>query len=323
MLNQPSKNPTELKIIHLNKNQQKSREQLLEAMNDKHGLKQLKKILAKTAKQALKDNLRGKNHHKKKVFVLDFYGNVKAQAVTQFREEVSAVISVAKKGDEVVVRLESGGGLVNAYGLAASQLIRLKEAELHLTICVDKVAASGGYMMACVADKILSGPFAVTGSIGVIAQMPNFNKWLKNHEIDYEMFMAGDYKRTITVFGENNEEDRKKFQEEIEQTHKLFKHFIETYRPTLDLEKVATGEHWYGEDSIKLGLIDEIKTSDSYLLELMKDHDIYALHTRKKPTLAEKIGLTQASVSFANMAIDRLPDIIQKTENYYRLKISK
>ncbi len=320
MLNQPDKIPTELKVTHLNKKQHKRREQLLEVMNDKHGLKQLRKRLAKKAKQTLKDNLKGKDKDKKKVFVIDFYGDVKAHAVLQFREEISSLISVAKKGDEVVIRLESGGGMVHAYGLAAAQIIRLKEAGLTVTVCVDKIAASGGYMMACVADKVLSAPFAVIGSIGVVAQLPNFNKWLKSHDVDYEMFTAGDYKRTVTMFGENNDANRAKFQQELEQTHTLFKEFVSTYRSQLDLEKVATGEHWYGEDAINLGLVDRLTTSDSYLLELMNEHQVYALHTRKKPTLLEKLGLTQASESMLNTALDKLPDVVSKIEDSYQGK---
>ncbi len=288
-------------------------------MNDKHGLKQLRKRLAKKAKQALKDNLKGKDKEQKRVFVIDFHGDVKAQAVTQFREEISSLVSVAKSGDEVVVRLESAGGMVHAYGLAAAQIIRLKEAGLTVTVCVDKVAASGGYMMACVADKIISAPFAVVGSIGVVAQMPNFNKWLKNHDVDYEMFTAGDYKRTVTVFGENSDENRAKFQEELEQTHVLFKQFVSSYRKQLDLEKVATGEHWYGEDAINLGLVDELSTSDGYLLELMKAYQVYALHTRKKPTVLEKLGLAQASETLLTTAVDKLPEFVSKVEESYRI----
>ncbi len=313
-----TKSPTELKVTHLNKKQQKRREQFLHVMNDKQGLKELKKRLAKKAKQALKDNLKGKDKDKKRVFVIDFYGDVKAHAVVQFREEISSILSIANKGDEVVIRLESGGGMVHAYGLASSQIVRLKEAGLTVTICVDKISASGGYMMACVADKIISAPFAVIGSVGVVAQIPNFNKWLKNHDVDYEMFTAGDYKRTVTVFGENDEKGRAKFKEELEQTHVLFKQFITKHRSKVDIEKIATGEHWYGEDALKLGLIDEISTSDSYLLQLMKDYQVYALHTRKKPTVLEKLGLAQASETLLATAFDKVPDMMQKIEESYR-----
>ncbi|WP_435948986.1 protease SohB [Psychrobacter sp. DM8] len=328
MLFNPPKNPVELKVRHLNKAQEQRREDLMEATQGKAALKLLKKNMAKKAKQALNAKSKAKKKNKDadkstQVFVLDFDGDIKASAVKHLREEISTLISTANKGDEVVIRLESPGGVVHGYGLAAAQLARLKDAGLTLTVCVDKVAASGGYMMACVADKIIAAPFAIIGSIGVVSQLPNFHKWLKNHDVDYEMFTAGDYKRTVTVFGENDDEDRAKYQQELEQTHELFKHFVTTYRPKLDLQKVATGEHWYGEDAIELNLIDSLQTSDSYLLELMKDNEVYALHSRQKPTLAEKLGLAQAAEATLTMAIDKLPDALMRFDLNQRLNILK
>ncbi|WP_227430609.1 protease SohB [Psychrobacter sp. I-STPA6b] len=332
MLFHPPKNPVELRVIHLNKTQQQRRDDLKEAMNHESERKQLKQQLAKKAKQMLQEKAKAKHAEKstekkaqKHVFVLDFDGDIKASGVKHLREEISTLISTAKKGDEVVVRLESGGGMVHSYGLAAAQLVRLKDAGLTLTVCVDKIAASGGYMMACVADKVLAAPFAVIGSIGVVSQMPNFHKWLKNHDIDYEMFTAGEYKRTVTLFGENDDDDRAKYKEELEQTHKLFKHFVTTYRPQLELDKVANGDHWYGEDALHLQLVDELKTSDSYLLELMEEHDVYALHSRQKPTLAEKLGFAGAAEATVQMvinkAVDNLPEVLAKVASESRLKI--
>lgn len=331
MLFHPAKNPVELKVVHLNKSQDQRRKSLIEAMEDKNAVKQFQKALAKKAKQKLKE--KGKSKQKeKRLFVLDFDGDIKASAVKHLREEISAIISTANKGDEVVLRLESGGGMVHGYGLAAAQLVRLKEAGLTLTVCVDKIAASGGYMMACVADKILAAPFAVVGSIGVVSQIPNFNKWLKKHDIDYEMFTAGEYKRTVTMFGENDDEDRAKYKEELEQTHELFKHFVTTYRPQLDLSKVANGDHWYGEDALKLNLVDELSTSDAYLLKQMEDYQAYALMSRQKPTFAEKLGLANAAHSavsgMVNIATksaltalgDKLPEVMSKIEQDKRLK---
>lgn len=331
MLFHPAKNPVELKVVHLNKSQDQRRKSLIEAMEDKNAVKQFQKALAKKAKQKLKE--KGKSKQKeKRVFVLDFDGDIKASAVKHLREEISAIISTANKGDEVVLRLESGGGMVHGYGLAAAQLVRLKEAGLTLTVCVDKIAASGGYMMACVADNILAAPFAVVGSIGVVSQMPNFNKWLKKHDIDYEMFTAGEYKRTVTMFGENDEEDRAKYKEELEQTHELFKHFVTTYRPQLDLSKVANGDHWYGEDALKLNLVDELSTSDAYLLKQMEDYQAYALMSRQKPTFAEKLGLANAAHSAVSGMVntatksaltalsDKLPEVMSKIEQDKRLK---
>lgn len=322
MLFHPPKNPVELKVMHLNETQAQRRQDLVEATQGKAALKLLKKRMAKKSKQQQKAQAKSKNSSQQ-VFVLDFDGDMKASAVKHLREEISTLISTANKGDEVVVRLESPGGLVHSYGLAAAQLVRLKEAGLQLTVCVDKVAASGGYMMACVADKIVAAPFAVIGSIGVVSQLPNFHKWLKNHDVDYEQFTAGDYKRTVTVFGENSDEDRAKYQQELEQTHELFKHFVNRYRGMLDLDKVATGEHWYGEDALHLNLVDSLQTSDSYILELMEDNEVYALHSRQKPTLAEKLGLAQAAEAALSIAADKLPEALMRFDFNSRLNILK
>ncbi len=322
MLFHPSKNPVELKVMHLNESQAQRQQDFVEATQGRAALKQFKKTVAKKAKKALKSKAKSKDDVQQ-VFVLEFDGDIKASAVKHLREEISTLISTANKGDEVVIRLESGGGLVHSYGLAAAQLARLKDAGLKLTVCVDKVAASGGYMMACVADKIVAAPFAVIGSIGVVSQLPNFHKLLKNHDVDYEQFTAGDYKRTVTMFGENDDKDRAKYQEELEQTHQLFKHFVNRYRGMLDLDKVATGEHWYGEDALHLNLVDKLQTSDSYILELMENHDVYALHSRQKPTFAEKLGLSQAAEAALSIAVDKLPEVLMRLDFNNRLNILK
>lgn len=290
MLFHSSKKPTELAIIHLNKHQQKSQEQLNTVIKgDTKKCQCLTKWRKKPKDTA--DKAKTNKDATKNVFVLDFDGDIKASAVAHLREEISTIISTAKAGDEVVLRLESGGGQVNAYGLAAAQLARIKDAGLTLTVCVDKISASGGYMMACVADTIIASDFAVVGSVGVISQLPNFNKLLKKHDIDFEMFTAGEYKRTITIFGENDDDDRAKHQADIERIHELFKNFVKTHRPSLDVDKIATGEIWFGADALAMGLVDKIGTSDAYLLELMKDTDVFVLHSRTKPTLLEKLGL--------------------------------
>ncbi|MGF1726565.1 protease SohB [Photobacterium nomapromontoriensis] len=225
-----------------------------------------------------------------RLFVLDFHGSIDAREVAALREEVTAILAVAIEGDEVLLRLETGGGMVHGYGLASSQLDRLKSAGVSLTISVDKVAASGGYMMACVADKIISAPFAVVGSIGVIAQLPNFNKLLKKNDIEFEQITAGEFKRTLTMFGENTDKAREKFQTEIEETHGLFKDFIAIHRPDLDLEKVATGEHWFGKQAVALGLVDEIGTSDDFISQACKDREVLQVRYVQRKKLAEKLA---------------------------------
>jgi len=232
---------------------------------------------------------------KPQLYVIDFNGSIDAKEVASLREEITAIVSVATEKDEVFVRLESGGGMVHGYGLAASQLQRLKDKNIPLTIAVDKVAASGGYMMACVADKVIAAPFSIIGSIGVIAQIPNFNKLLKKHDVEFEQLTAGQYKRTLTMFGENDELGREKFKQELEETHQLFKQFVSAHRPQLDIDKIATGEHWYGTQALDLQLVDKIQTSDDYLLEQLDNKHIVQVRYQKAKKLAEKLGKSVAS----------------------------
>lgn len=292
--------PAEVRISHLNARVNEQRKKVAQATATKFEMLQLAQQMSKETR------LRKKNNQK--VFVIDFKGDMQASAVENLREEVTLVLATAKAGrDRVVVRLESPGGMVHGYGLAAAQLVRLRDAGFHLTICVDKVAASGGYMMACIGSEIFAAPFAVLGSIGVVAQVPNFNRLLKEHHVDFELYTAGQYKRTVTMFGENTAEGKEKFEEELQQTHVLFKHFVEKYRPQLNVEKVATGEHWYGQDSLQLNLVDKLQTSDEYLLGLLTQHDVYLIQTRRKPSLGEKLGLQAAQV------VDQIvPNVVDK-----------
>lgn len=282
--------PAEIRVTHLNARINEQRKKIAQTTASKFELLQLAQQLSKEARARKKNN--------QKVYVLDFKGDMAASAVESLREEITLILSTAKAGrDRVLLRLESPGGMVHGYGLAAAQLVRLRDAGFHITIAVDKVAASGGYMMACIGNEIVAAPFAVLGSIGVVAQVPNFNRLLKQHNVDFELYTAGEYKRTVTMFGENTEEGKAKFEEELHQTHKLFKHFVEKYRPQLNVEKVATGEHWYGQDALDLNLVDKLQTSDEYLLGLLSQHDVYLIQTRSKPTLGEKLGLQAAQMA--------------------------
>ncbi len=236
-------------------------------------------------------------------FVIDFKGDLKASAVASLREEVSAILDVAGENDEVIVRLENHGGMVHEHGLAASQLSRIRDRGVPLIVCVDKVAASGGYLMACVATKIYAAPFAIIGSIGVLAQLPNFNRLLDSHGVDFEQISAGKYKRTVTMFGKNTDEDRAKLKEELEDVHALFKDAIAKYRAELDLEKVATGEYWYGTRALDLGLTDEISTSDELLGQKAKDRDLYRVEYKVKQTLPKRLmGNVDSAIETAHEA---------------------
>lgn len=293
-LTQRKRQRGELRITRLSEQYKEMQEEMSLALLDSHqhklwlkAQKKKHKQEAKAAKAKAKLNA-PQDKLTPRVYVLDFKGSMDAHEVSSLREEVTAVLSVATPQDQVVVRLESPGGVVHGYGLAASQLQRLREKQIPLTVAVDKVAASGGYMMACVADKIVAAPFSIIGSIGVVAQIPNFNRFLKNKEIDIELHTAGQYKRTLTLLGENTEEGRQKFREDLNETHHLFKDFVHRMRPTLDIEQVATGEHWYGVQAQEKGLVDEVGTSDDLLLNLMEGRELVGVRFTQRKRLLDR-----------------------------------
>ena len=255
-----------------------------------------RKKLLKTFRQDEKKRLKVQKNDQQAppascVWVLDFHGDLKASQTEHFAQEISAIIDVASKEDEVVIRLESAGGLVHAYGLAAAQMDRLSAAGLITTVCIDKVAASGGYMMACTAQHIKAAPFAVIGSIGVVAQVPNIHRLLKKHDIDVELLTAGKYKRTLTVLGENTEEGKDKFLDDLENTHRLFKHYVAERRPTMDIDSLATGEIWYGSEALPQLLVDSVGTSEAYLTERMAQVQVYTVKLEAPKTMSRKLGL--------------------------------
>jgi serine protease SohB len=292
------KSAGQLQVSKLNDFYKGLRERLEQTLLDKDQLKALRKGEAKTEKSAKKQ--KNKPGTRSRVFVLDFDGDIKASATESLRHEITALLTLATPKDEVVLRLESGGGMVHSYGLASSQLARIRDAGVPLTVCIDKVAASGGYMMACIGDKIISAPFAILGSIGVVAQLPNVNRLLKKHDIDFEVLTAGEYKRTLTVFGENTEKGREKFQEDLDITHQLFKNFVARYRPQLAIDEVATGEIWLGIAALENQLVDELKTSDEYLAQKAKQAEVYHLHYAERKSLQERIGMA------ASGSVDRV-----------------
>jgi serine protease SohB len=265
------------------------------------------KQAAKTAKQSEKGTGEAGAESRARIFVLHFEGDIQASKVDQLRTEVTAVLTLAEPSDEVVVCLESPGGAVHGYGLAASQLDRIRQHGIPLVVAVDKVAASGGYLMAAVADRILAAPFAVIGSIGVLAQIPNVHRLLKKHDVDVELLTAGKYKRTLTVLGENTDEGRQKFIEELEDIHALFQEYVGSRRPSLDMAEVATGEVWYGDRALARHLIDELCTSDEYLARACEARDVFEVRwvEHKKPI--ERL-LAQAEMSLARL-VDRFTNV--------------
>src|SRR5690606_6116850 len=227
---------------------------------------------------------------RKRVYVIDFEGDMEASELENLRQEITAVLTMAEPADEVILRLESPGGMVHAYGLASAQLLRFRERNIPLTICVDKVAASGGYMMAAVADRLIAAPFAILGSIGVLVQMPNIHRLLKKNDVDYEMITAGEYKRTLTPFTEVTEKGRDKVRQDVDIMHDLFKQWVKEYRPVVDIDQIATGETWVGLQAQDLNMVDAIGTSDECIVQACKEADVYEVSYEIRVPLGERIG---------------------------------
>lgn len=296
-----------IRVTQLNDHFDEMRETLRESVLDKDQLKKIHKQEKKAAKAELKqtkikEKEKSKTEEgsesdspavidrKKRSYVLNFKGDIAAEAVTSLREEITAILTLAEKADEVILRLESPGGMVHAYGLASSQLLRIKNAGIPLTICVDKVAASGGYMMACLADKLVSAPFAIIGSIGVLVQLPNFHRVLKKNDVDYEIISAGEFKRTLSTFGEITKKGKAKVQEDVETIHGIFKQWVKDHRPSVEIDKISTGETWVGMQAKERYMVDEIKTSDECILAACETADVFEVEFELKKSMQDKLG---------------------------------
>ena len=301
-----------IEVKNINDHYRDMSDTLDHAMLSKPELKARRKADKKSNKAKEKALKRGDEPKRKRLFVLDFDGDIRGSEVSTLREEITALLTVATTHDEVVIRLESGGGLVHAYGLAASQLTRIKDRNIPLTVAVDKVAASGGYLMACVADKIIAAPFSIIGSIGVITQIPNFHRLLKKHDVDFEQVTAGEFKRTITMFGESTDKAREKLKQEVEDTHALFKDFVKQQRPVVELSEIATGEYWLGKRAHELNLVDALGTSDDYLLNARDNADIFELRYSVKQKLLERITTMFGKFGRRGLSLndnDRIPNL--------------
>jgi serine protease SohB len=295
-LSRRGRQPDRLQVTCLNDHYRSLKQALEASILPRRHFKAEEKARRKERKVARKRSAR-EAEERRRVFVINFRGDIRASAVAALREEVTALLTIARPEDEVVLRLENAGGIVHDHGLAASQLERIRSRGIPLTVAVDKIAASGGYMMACVAERIIAAPFAVLGSIGVLMQLPNFHRLLDTHGVDFELLKGGEYKRKLTVFGENSDADRARMQQEIDDTHALFKNFVSEHRPQLDMGTVATGEHWYGRQALELVLCDELRTSDDYLLAASQEAELYELvYTTRKP-LARKLATMMGNLT--------------------------
>ena len=281
-----------------------------DAMRDALDAKLLEKKARKALAKARKKEAKTRHGEPagKRIYVLNFKGDLRATAVKNLGREIDAVLTVARPGDdEVIVRIDSGGGTVTGYGLAAAEIFRLRARQISVTASVDQVAASGGYMMACAADRIVAAPFAVVGSIGVVASVPNLHKLRQKNAIDYEDITAGEFKRTVSVLGEITPAGRDHFQGKLEAIHDAFKAHVAARRPGADVARIANGDTWLASDALALGLVDEIVAGDELLFRARDSARLYEVkwEARKSPLQNLVGGLGAAARKAADVLIAR------------------
>jgi serine protease SohB len=298
---------SEIKIRSLNERYDDMSDAMDGALLDKKERKARLKTRKKEDKAAAKAR-RGQAPGKR-IYVLGFKGDLRATAVKRLGSEIDAVLIAARPGtDEAVIRIESPGGTVTGYGLAAAEILRLREHKVKVVASIDQVAASGGYMMACAADRIVAAPFAVVGSIGVVAPVPNLHRLLQKNEIDFEEMTSGQFKRTVSVLGEITPAGREHFRGKLEDTHEAFKAHVAQCRPEVDMAKVANGDHWLAREALGLALVDEIMTGDELLFRARDSARLYEVSTEPRKTLAQQLlsGLGAAAQGVADSVMARI-----------------
>jgi serine protease SohB len=274
----------EIRVRSLDERYDSMRDALNEEILDKKARKAFAKARKKDAKEAAKAGASGK-----RLYVLSFKGDVRASAVRRLAAEIDAVLTAARPElDEVVLRIESPGGTVTGYGLGAAQVTRLRDHKIRVTASVDQVAASGGYLMACAADRIVAAPFAMIGSIGVVAQLPNLHRLLKKNDIDFEELTAGEFKRTVSMLGEITPAGREHFRGKLDATHEAFKLFVRQRRPDADLAAVANGDVWLASEALGLGLVDALSTGDDLLFHARGEARLFEVAAGERKTLLQQ-----------------------------------
>jgi serine protease SohB len=239
------------------------------------------------------------------IAVVSFDGDVRATKRKIVSALIDELIVNKDKLSEAVVVVNSPGGSVAEYGLLYAEMERIRAAGISLTVCIDTYAASGGYLMSLPANRIVAAPFAFVGSVGVVAYSPNIHRLLKKHDIEPRLFTAGEFKRTVTLIGDDDEEAKQHFQHQLESLHGLFLAAVKKYRTGANFEKIGTGDHWTAEESQtqNLGLVDHIATSREYLLKLNADRDL--VHLSQKKHMLEG-GLGRFAAQLSEELVDRI-----------------
>lgn len=298
--------PKKIKLIQLNQQQEKHDKALIKVIGKSPGiLSSIKNVIGKS-----------EGIVRKTAVLLSFNGDINATEVIEFGRAVSMIVQMKDLVSEVYIIINSGGGVVNGYGLLASEIERLHYSEIETYALIDQVAASGGYMAACVANHVVAAPFAYIGSIGVVSEMPNFNQILSDNGINIEQHTAGKSKRTVTPLGKITDEDRNEFKKKLERIHRSFINHVSHYRNINDADEnknsiIFSGDYWIAEETVELelGLVDEISTSQEFLLDKMKEYNIIEITFQENKTKKSKLSLLNSLTTLFSSANEIIKNI--------------
>ena len=241
---------------------------------------------------------------KSNLYYLEFEGDIQASEAAKLKQEILVCLQVAKPTDVFLILVESSGGSVSNYGDLYSVMEMIKKRGHTLWVAIDRVAASGGYLISLPADKIFATPFALIGSIGVLSEVPNFGGLLDKYGVKMEEYTAGERKMNISMFRENGEEQKEHHRKKLGKIHELFKAQLVKYRGGLiekkgvDIGELMEGDFWMGENAFELGLVDELKSSVEILLD-EKDHfNILKVNYHNEPKMAGIMGMLKPKMKF-------------------------
>ncbi|WP_343192796.1 S49 family peptidase [Buchnera aphidicola (Taiwanaphis decaspermi)] len=234
-----------------------------------------------------------KNVYNKKsnLYILDYNDKIKKNKIKKLREEISSIILVAKKNDEVLLRLENTSDIVYEYGLVIAQLQRLRKKGIKLIISIDKIVSNGGYIIACVADHISASPFSIIGPINIVVNIPNIDKYTQTSNLNNQLNDCNTFTK-LTLIKNNTKIYVNKIFNKLDIKKYIRNSFIKDMRPSLNLNKIFNQNYWIGENAINEKLIDSINTSDDILFSKKDTHNLLKIKYVYKSNIVEKYIVT-------------------------------
>jgi len=178
-------------------------------------------------------------------------------------ETLAGLVRRAAADDSIkalVLRVDSPGGSMFASEVVFEALQRLKLSGKPLVVSMSSTAASGGYYISMLADEIWAGESTITGSIGVGAMIPTFQRTLGSLGINVDGFGTTDFSGQLRGDRELGEDARRFLQLTVEEAYRVFLDKVATSRDlsTGRVENLAQGRVWIGSDALELGLVDKI-----------------------------------------------------------------